>query len=88
MFISLFNSAEEFRVYEIEGLKKVDTDKMVKKQVKKSAPPRFTSMPIDQDWTNVWPTASTFKWSVVPFPVRQGYVKVIFFFFPFIMEPI
>ncbi|XP_070190189.1 small ribosomal subunit protein mS35-like isoform X3 [Littorina saxatilis] len=32
-------------------------------------------MPIDQDWTNVWPAASTFKWSVVPFPVRQGYVE-------------
>uniref|UniRef100_A0A0B7AXU3 Small ribosomal subunit protein mS35 mitochondrial conserved domain-containing protein n=1 Tax=Arion vulgaris TaxID=1028688 RepID=A0A0B7AXU3_9EUPU len=32
-------------------------------------------MPTDQDWTNVWPSASTFKWSVVPFPVRQGYVK-------------
>jgi len=33
-------------------------------------------MPIDQDWTNVWPSAHTFKWSAVPFPVRQGYVEV------------
>jgi len=33
-------------------------------------------MPIDQDWTNVWPSAHTFKWSVVPLPVRQGYVEV------------
>ena len=31
-------------------------------------------MKVDQDWTNVWPTAASFKWSVVPFPVRQGAV--------------
>ncbi|KAK6985904.1 28S ribosomal protein S35 mitochondrial [Biomphalaria glabrata] len=29
-------------------------------------------MPVDQDWTDVWPSASTFKWGTVPFPVRQG----------------
>lgn len=27
------------------------------------------------DWTNVWPAAQSFKHSVVPLPVRQGYVK-------------
>lgn len=32
-------------------------------------------MATDQDWTDVWPTATTFKWSAVPFPVRQGFVK-------------
>lgn len=32
-------------------------------------------MPVDQDWTNVWPTRSIFKQSAVPLPVRQGYVK-------------
>jgi len=31
-------------------------------------------MPTDQDWTNVWPTATTFKQSVVPLPITQGYV--------------
>jgi len=36
-------------------------------------------MPIDQDWTTVWPSAHTFKWSAVPFPVRQGFVEVRFF---------
>ena len=36
-------------------------------------------MPVDQDWTNVWPTAATFKWSAVPFPVRQGFIKVSIF---------
>jgi len=44
-------------------------------------PPRFKSMPIDQDWTTVWPSAHTFKWSAVPFPVRQGYVEVRVVFF-------
>ncbi|XP_054720995.1 28S ribosomal protein S35, mitochondrial-like isoform X2 [Uloborus diversus] len=37
------------------------------------APPRETRMPIDQDWPSVWPTAKTFRPSVVPLPVYQGY---------------
>ncbi|KAK2160359.1 hypothetical protein LSH36_135g04011 [Paralvinella palmiformis] len=37
--------------------------------------PRYRRMLPEQDWTDVWPTAHTFKWSVVPFPVRQGFVK-------------
>ena len=32
-------------------------------------------MKTDQDWTNVWPASHTFKWSAIPFPVRQGYVQ-------------
>ena len=32
-------------------------------------------MPLDQDWTSVWPTQSVFNQSVVPLPVRQGYIK-------------
>jgi hypothetical protein len=39
-------------------------------------PPRFQQMRTDQDWTNVWPAAHTFKWSAVPFPVRQGRIEV------------
>ena len=31
-------------------------------------------MSTEQDWTNVWPTATTFKQSVVPLPITQGYV--------------
>jgi small subunit ribosomal protein S35 len=31
-------------------------------------------MSTDQDWTNVWPSATTFKQSVVPLPITQGYV--------------
>ncbi|XP_064477259.1 small ribosomal subunit protein mS35-like [Ornithodoros turicata] len=37
--------------------------------------PRYTRMPIDQDWTSVWPTAQSFRPSVVPLPIRQGYSK-------------
>lgn len=36
---------------------------------------RYHKMPIDQDWNNVWPTASMFKQCTVPFAVRQGYVR-------------
>ena len=38
-------------------------------------------MRVDQDWTNVWPTAATFKPSVVPLPIRQGMVEVERFYF-------
>lgn len=30
-------------------------------------------MPTDQDWTDVWPTAASFKASVVPLPLRMGW---------------
>lgn len=67
---------EEFRVLVIPGHTKVPETKKEPKRFKRmTPPPRFKSMPIDQDWTNVWPSAHTFKWSAVPFPVRQGYVE-------------
>lgn len=34
--------------------------------------PREERMPIDQDWTSVWPTAQVFKPSAVPLPLRMG----------------
>ncbi|KAE9554347.1 hypothetical protein FO519_002457 [Halicephalobus sp. NKZ332] len=34
--------------------------------------PRYEEMPVDQDWTSVWPTAATYRASVVPLPVRMG----------------
>lgn len=30
-------------------------------------------MPVDQDWSNVWPGPRTFHPAVVPLPLRQGY---------------
>lgn len=32
-------------------------------------------MPIDQDWTNLWPTSAMFNQATVPLPVRQGFVR-------------
>lgn len=67
---------EEFRVLVIPGHSKTPIEKReLRRQKKPAPPPRYKSMPIDQDWTNVWPTAHSFSWSVIPFPVRQGYVE-------------
>ncbi|XP_071942623.1 small ribosomal subunit protein mS35-like [Antedon mediterranea] len=35
--------------------------------------PRESRMQEDQDWSNVYPTAASFKWSAVPLPLRMGY---------------
>lgn len=35
--------------------------------------PRTDKMPLDQDWTAVYPAAATFRPSSVPLPVRMGY---------------
>ena len=37
--------------------------------------PRWRRMPVDQDWPSVWPTAHSYKHSVVPLPIRMGYQK-------------
>ncbi|KAL5010442.1 hypothetical protein ScPMuIL_012747 [Solemya velum] len=66
---------EEFRTFEIPGLKAKEERKKMRRRTKKVHPPRHLRMRTDQEWINVWPTASTFKWSAVPFPVRQGFVK-------------
>lgn len=67
---------EEFRSLVIPGHTQVaETKRELRRARQQVPPPRYKTMPIDQDWTNVWPTAHTFKWSVVPFPVRQGYVE-------------
>ena len=38
-------------------------------------PPRALEQPVDQDWTDVWPTAQTYRSTVVPLPIRMGYFK-------------
>ncbi|XP_030070131.1 small ribosomal subunit protein mS35 isoform X3 [Microcaecilia unicolor] len=40
---------------------------------RESAAPRTERMTENQDWSNVYPTAASFKPSVVPLPVRMGY---------------
>lgn len=35
--------------------------------------PRTEKMPLDQDWTAVYPSATPFRSGSVPLPVRMGY---------------
>ncbi|KAK3579217.1 hypothetical protein CHS0354_022763 [Potamilus streckersoni] len=66
---------EKFRVFEIPGLKRVQRERRTQQKKREyEAQPRFKQMLPDQDWTKVWPGPATFKWSVVPFPVRQGFI--------------
>lgn len=69
----IFFPDEEFRVLELKkssgatgGRRRVDKNAVV--QVDRG---RADKMPIDQDWTAVWPGARSFHPAVVPLPVRQ-----------------
>ncbi|XP_076466910.1 small ribosomal subunit protein mS35-like [Babylonia areolata] len=68
---------EEFRTYEVPGLKPRTSFRRFQRRKRVTQPPRYKQMATDQDWTNVWPAATSFKWSVVPFPVRQGFVETV-----------
>lgn len=35
--------------------------------------PRTKKMPVDQDWTAVYPAATPFRQDSIPLPVRMGY---------------
>ncbi|XP_067012786.1 small ribosomal subunit protein mS35 [Anabrus simplex] len=63
---------EEFRVLDLvsKGAKRI-----MSRRLKKAAanPPRTNLMPVDQDWSNVWPGPRSFHPASVPLPVRQGY---------------
>ncbi|CAF3473761.1 unnamed protein product [Rotaria sp. Silwood1] len=68
----------EFRVLQLtqsKGSRSGPMKKRAKPKFKEVPPPRYLRMSTDQDWTNVWPTATTFKQSVVPLPITQGYVS-------------
>ncbi|KAL3061200.1 hypothetical protein OYC64_009407 [Pagothenia borchgrevinki] len=45
----------------------------IKKQRRTSGEPRTAKMAVDQDWMSVYPTATPFRPSAVPLPVRMGY---------------
>ncbi|XP_022690373.1 geranylgeranyl transferase type-2 subunit alpha-like [Varroa jacobsoni] len=50
--------------------------KVSRKTVKDSSTgDRAHQMPVNQDWPSVWPAAASFKPSVVPLPVRQGFYE-------------
>ncbi|XP_053175005.1 28S ribosomal protein S35, mitochondrial [Scomber japonicus] len=44
-----------------------------KKFKREVRPPRTDKMPVDQDWTAVYPAATPFRPNSVPLPVRMGY---------------
>ncbi|XP_029290569.1 small ribosomal subunit protein mS35 [Cottoperca gobio] len=50
-----------------------DGQGFVKRPRRAPAQPRTEKMPVDQDWTSVFPTATTFRPSSVPLPLRMGY---------------
>lgn len=68
-----------FEVFDVYMNKKSDTQlkKNLTEYVKKDKDilARSNRMSTDQDWTNAWPTATSFKQSAVPLPLRQGYIK-------------
>lgn len=66
----------EFRVLELYSQKNVAL-KQEKRQMRKInvPPPRTTEMPVDQNWSSVWPGARTFHPASVPLPLRQGFVE-------------
>ncbi|KAF6016811.1 MRPS35 [Bugula neritina] len=65
-----------FRIYRIPGLHKTKSTAVSRKSEMRPQPvPREKRININTDWTHVWPTAATFKPSVVPLPIRQGYIK-------------
>ncbi|XP_067675146.1 small ribosomal subunit protein mS35-like [Haliotis asinina] len=66
----------EFRTFEIPGLKPMNREReSFRRRRRQVAPPRYMQMKQDQDWTSVWPSAASFKWSVVPLPMRQGFAE-------------
>ncbi|XP_036373740.1 28S ribosomal protein S35, mitochondrial [Megalops cyprinoides] len=45
----------------------------IRRPKREAGEPRSEKMPVDQDWTAVYPTAASFKAATVPLPVRMGY---------------
>lgn len=66
------NFDEEFRVLNLRSVKAQQIKRRVFKK-QDVLPPRFQQMPVDQDWSAVWPGTRTFHPASVPLPVRQGY---------------
>lgn len=63
---------EEFRVLE---LIKKSAQRTAQRKARKPEvlPPRTNVMPVDQDWSSVWPGPRSFHPATVPLPLRQGY---------------
>ncbi|KAL6420658.1 hypothetical protein ACFW04_014266 [Cataglyphis niger] len=64
----------QFRVLELYSQKRTMQEKRKMRKIS-IPPPRAVDMPVDQDWSSVWPGARTFHPATVPLPLRQGYVE-------------
>ncbi|KAL1481978.1 hypothetical protein MTO96_034081 [Rhipicephalus appendiculatus] len=65
---------EDRKFRKLDLYKPKEAPKQKRAEIKFDVPqPRSERMPVDQDWTSVWPTAQSFRPSVVPLPLRQGY---------------
>ncbi|CAL8107974.1 unnamed protein product [Calicophoron daubneyi] len=71
-------SPQKFPPLEIRGL--TDVNKKVARSgiVPERKPPFCSRYPEKISWTDLWPAASSFNYSVVPFSIRQGYCKNLF----------
>ena len=74
IFIAQEGEFRTLQLYPTKTNRSGPMKKRAKPQYKEVLPPRYHRMSTDQDWTNVWPTATSFKYSVVPLPITQGYV--------------
>ncbi|KAJ9579853.1 hypothetical protein L9F63_004455, partial [Diploptera punctata] len=73
MIFGIIKDDEEFRVLDLNPKKSVTGRQRMKRP--ETIPPRSLSMPVDQDWTNVWPGPRSFHPATVPLPLRQGYIQ-------------
>lgn len=68
------NLEEDQKFRKLDLYKAKEPPKQKRPEIKFDVPqPRSERMPVDQDWPSVWPTAQSFRPSVVPLPLRQGY---------------
>lgn len=63
---------DEFRVFDVRNRKRKEVAADAKYIRPPMPPSRELQMPIDQDWSNVWPGPRTFHPASVPLPLKQG----------------
>nr|XP_018901916.1 PREDICTED: 28S ribosomal protein S35, mitochondrial [Bemisia tabaci] len=67
----LLDDDEEFRVIDLKKTSQKSVKKFQREE-KPVLPPRYTRMPVDQDWASVWPGPRSFHPATVPLPMFQG----------------
>ncbi|XP_058463604.1 small ribosomal subunit protein mS35 [Malaya genurostris] len=63
--------------FPVLNFKQVKSQRIARRKIVRAVvpPPRTEQMATDQDWGAVWPGPRSFNPSVVPLPLRQGYVS-------------